>query len=114
MKFSHGLQGLRGVAIVLVFACHLRLVPGGWVGVDVFFVLSGYLITSLLIDGPPLRRFYAARARRRASVAGRRLLPALILLLAIVAIVGGSAVLPNIARGASYSMNLLRLNGASF
>ena len=43
------LDGLRGVAILLVLAFHgVSRVRGGWLGVDVFFVLSGYLITTLL------------------------------------------------------------------
>jgi peptidoglycan/LPS O-acetylase OafA/YrhL len=76
------LEGLRGVAILLVLLCHVRM-PGadaGFVGVDVFFVLSGFLITSLLVNerertgrigiGP----FYARRARR--------ILPAAVLVLA--------------------------------
>jgi peptidoglycan/LPS O-acetylase OafA/YrhL len=94
------------VAIVLVVACHLGLVPGGWVGVDVFFVLSGYLITRLLMERRSLRDFYAGRARR--------LLPALALLLGTVAVVGGVAVLPSVAIGASYTMNFARFEGQSF
>ena len=46
------LDGVRGVAVAAVVAYHLRpeWVPGGFLGVDLFFVLSGYLITSLLLD----------------------------------------------------------------
>jgi peptidoglycan/LPS O-acetylase OafA/YrhL len=44
------LDGLRGVAILGVLAYHSRLLPGGFVGVDLFFALSGYLITSLLLE----------------------------------------------------------------
>ena len=43
-----GLDGLRGLAVVVVVAYHLRLIGGGFLGVDVFFVISGYLITSLV------------------------------------------------------------------
>ncbi|MBA4067217.1 MAG: acyltransferase [Isosphaera sp.] len=73
------LDGLRGVAILLVLAEHLRVVKGGYVGVDVFFVLSGFLITALLAEewrdrgAISLRRFYLRRALR--------LTPALLLLL---------------------------------
>ena len=72
------LDGVRGLAVVLVVCYHLEL-PGfhaGFVGVDIFFVLSGFLITSLLIREYDVRgsvslpRFWARRARR--------LLPALL------------------------------------
>jgi peptidoglycan/LPS O-acetylase OafA/YrhL len=81
------IEGLRGVAICLVIAYHAspRRFHGGFIGVDVFFVISGYLITDLLvreIEGTgrlSLAGFYARRARR--------LLPAsaLVLLLTILA-----------------------------
>ena len=70
--FRPELEGLRGVAILLVLACHAGL-PGagaGFIGVDVFFVLSGFLITGLLVDEHTrtgridLGAFYARRARR--------------------------------------------------
>jgi peptidoglycan/LPS O-acetylase OafA/YrhL len=65
------LEGLRGLAVVLVVAHHY-VVPdrGLWIGVDVFFVLSGFLITCGLLHrrstegGVALGRFFAARARR--------------------------------------------------
>jgi len=76
-----GLDGVRAIAVVLVILFHLSpgAVTGGFIGVDLFFVVSGFLITSLLL------REYAAAGRislrgfwtRRA----RRLLPALVLLL---------------------------------
>lgn len=71
-RFRPDLEGLRGVAILLVLACHMAI-PGaraGFIGVDVFFVLSGFLITGLLIDEHErtgriqLGAFYARRARR--------------------------------------------------
>ena len=75
------LDGIRGVAILMVIAAHAavpQLQALGAAGVTVFFVLSGFLITTILIGhssegGGSLRRFYARRARR--------LLPALALLL---------------------------------
>ena len=71
------LDGLRGCAVLLVMVYHseilldgrvIPLLTGGWIGVDIFFVLSGYLITRGLL-GPisgakPLRQFYAGRVRR--------------------------------------------------
>ncbi|MEZ5237837.1 MAG: acyltransferase family protein [Microthrixaceae bacterium] len=66
------LDGLRALAVAAVVVYHLddRLLPGGFLGVDVFFVLSGYLITSLLVaedrrsGSISLRGFWARRARR--------------------------------------------------
>ena len=79
------LDGLRGLAVMAVIGVHLGLIAGGYVGVDVFFALSGFLITALLYEEwdrtgtIELRRFYKRR--------GRRLLPALLALLAGFAIV---------------------------
>ncbi|WP_156044033.1 acyltransferase family protein [Cellulomonas sp. HZM] len=70
--FRPDVEGLRAVAIGLVLAYHagLRFVPGGFVGVDVFFVISGFLITGLLVreiersGRLSLVSFYARRAKR--------------------------------------------------
>ena len=72
VRYNPALDGLRAVAIMLVLLTHsfMSLFPGGWIGVDVFFVLSGYLITSILLK--ELRetgaiawgRFYWRRALR--------------------------------------------------
>ena len=80
------LDGVRAVAVALVLAEHGGIpgIPGGFLGVDVFFVLSGFLITSLLLDelGNRGRIALADFWIRRA----RRLLPALIVMvLAVVA-----------------------------
>jgi peptidoglycan/LPS O-acetylase OafA/YrhL len=81
--FRPDVQGLRGLAVLLVVVFHTGLaLPGGFVGVDVFFVISGFVISRLLIteldtEGRlDLRRFYRRRARR--------LLPALALAVAVV------------------------------
>jgi peptidoglycan/LPS O-acetylase OafA/YrhL len=82
-----GLDGLRALAVVAVIVYHLNAawLPGGFFGVDVFFVVSGYLITSLLLrehlrDGTvDLRRFWARRARR--------LLPSVVVLVVVVVLI---------------------------
>ncbi|MGI8665280.1 MAG: acyltransferase family protein [Jatrophihabitans sp.] len=79
-----GLDGLRALAAlaVLVFHADATLLPGGFLGVDLFFVISGYLITRILLGelgqtgGLDLVRFYLRRASR--------LLPALLVLLVVV------------------------------
>ena len=70
--FRPDIQGLRAIAVVLVLVFHAGVpgLPGGYVGVDVFFVISGYLITSMIVAEVAetgrlrLGRFYARRARR--------------------------------------------------
>ncbi|MBI1378896.1 MAG: acyltransferase family protein [Frankiales bacterium] len=86
-RFRPDVEGLRAVAIAAVVGYHvgLPLFGGGFVGVDVFFVISGFLITGLLVTEVAstghvsLSRFWARRARR--------LLPAATLVLALVAAV---------------------------
>ena len=84
--FRPGIQGLRAVAVLTVLIFHVwpAVMPGGYVGVDVFFVISGYLITGLLLRELErdrtigIARFYARRVRR--------LLPASTLVLVAVAL----------------------------
>lgn len=71
MTYSRSLDGLRGLAILLVLFFHYEFIVGfGWVGVQLFFVLSGYLITSLLLkekENPLsfyIKRFYWRRTLR--------------------------------------------------
>ena len=84
MKFRPDIEGLRALAIVPVVVFHAwpALLPGGFVGVDIFFVISGYLITTLLLQrlaagSYSIASFYAARIRR--------IFPALFAMLALVA-----------------------------
>lgn len=77
-----GLDGLRGLAVAAVVAYHLGWLSGGFLGVDVFFVLSGYLVTSLVlaeVEGTGrlgLRAFWGRRLRR--------LVPAVLVLVPVV------------------------------
>lgn len=79
LGYRPSLDGFRGIAVLAVIAFHAHLLPGGFLGVDVFFVLSGFLITTLLLQewnqsgAVNLKHFYARRALR--------LLPALSTLL---------------------------------
>ena len=78
------IQGLRAVAVLAVIAAHMFQVPaGGFVGVDVFFVISGFLITGLLLRdidaGTSLPRYILGFYRRRVA----RLLPAALLVIGV-------------------------------
>ena len=72
IRYIPAIDGLRAVAVVAVMLYHLGFdwIPGGFLGVDLFFVISGYVITRLLLDsiqrsgGLDLRAFYIARIRR--------------------------------------------------
>ncbi len=68
-QYMPGLTGLRGIAVGAVVAYHLGVLRGGFLGVDVFFALSGFLITGLLLRNPPsiprgLARWWMKRYRR--------------------------------------------------
>jgi peptidoglycan/LPS O-acetylase OafA/YrhL len=88
LDYRPGLDGLRAIAVAAVFLYHSRIdwLPGGFLGVDLFFVLSGYLITSLLLveweagNRIDLRRFWMRRARR--------LLPALVVVVLAALVLG--------------------------
>ena len=92
-----GLDGLRAIAVVLVLVYHLApgLLPGGMVGVDAFFVISGFLITSLLLSQHRatgtinLRRFWTRRLRRIVPA----LLIAVVVVVCLAAFLGGDVLL---------------------
>lgn len=81
-RYVPALDGVRGLAVVAVLLFHggVPWARGGFLGVDAFFVLSGYLITTLLLDNPDLRSFWARRARR--------LLPALAVFVPVTLLLG--------------------------
>jgi len=118
-----GLDGLRAIAVIAVVLFHVfpAAMPGGFLGVDLFFVVSGFIITALLLRERAaagridLRGFWLRRARR--------LLPALLALLlvctALAAAIGGDPLLgigPQLAGALSFSANwvLLGLGGDYF
>jgi len=89
IQYIPAIDGLRAIAVIAVMLYHLGVdwIPGGFLGVDLFFVISGYVITRLLLDsiqergGLDLREFYMARIRR--------LVPPLVFMLVVTSIVVG-------------------------
>lgn len=87
IKFREDINGLRAWAVFAVLLYHFSLIglPGGYAGVDIFFVISGYLMTSIIVKDYENNRFsiadfYMARARR--------ILPALLVVIFILLIMG--------------------------
>lgn len=105
LGYRPGLDGLRAVAVLAVFGRHAvpdGVLPGfGWVGVGLFFTLSGFLITKLLLEewdrdrSISYRGFYLRRARR--------LLPALAAVFGVVWLMSGEAWWPAMFYGSNYA-----------
>lgn len=118
----YGLDALRAVAVLAVMTFHFfpTVLPGGFIGVDIFFVLSGFLITTLLVRervrtrAVSLRAFWARRARR--------LLPALVLVVvtctALAGVLGGDVLVgirSQVAGALTFSSNWVYvLQGATY
>src|SRR5208282_803264 len=115
------IDGLRAVAVGLVVVFHAfpLLIPGGFIGVDVFFVISGYLITALILDQQAvgsfsIKAFYIRRARR--------ILPALCVVITATLIIGWFVLFPlpyqrlglHAMAGALFIPNLVYWNDAGY
>lgn len=102
LKYMPVLDGLRGLAVLAVLLFHLDILSGGYLGVDIFFVISGYLITKIIIEEKynnsfSLKNFYIKRFKR--------LFPALIFI-AIFSLLVAILIFD--------ADNLIRLNKSSF
>lgn len=94
MQYRSDIDGLRALAVapIVLFHAHVPGFAGGYVGVDIFFVISGFLITSILAEEMGQGRFsFAAFYARRI----RRLLPALMVMLAVVSAAAPFVLLPD-------------------
>jgi peptidoglycan/LPS O-acetylase OafA/YrhL len=103
VRHRHEIDGLRAIAVLAVIAHHAapRFLPGGFVGVDVFFVISGYLITFIILRDLDAGTFsFAAFYERRV----RRLLPNLTLLLLFCSCIAWCVLLPSDFRDYSRSL----------
>jgi peptidoglycan/LPS O-acetylase OafA/YrhL len=112
------IDGLRAVAVVAVVAFHAGWITGGFVGVDVFFVISGYLISGIIFRHAKqpgyLAQFYGGRIKR--------IFPALIVVLLICLVLGWFVLLPNeivglgkhVTAGAAFVSNFALLHEAGY
>lgn len=121
LPYRQDLDGLRALAIipVVLFHAYPNLIKGGFIGVDIFFVISGYLITSILIyeienNNFGFKNFYARRILR--------ILPSLIFLLVALLIIGYFFLLPidyellikHIKRATTFTSNFLLLRESGY
>jgi peptidoglycan/LPS O-acetylase OafA/YrhL len=121
LRYRADIDGIRSVAVLSVVLFHAfpKLAPGGFVGVDAFFVISGYLITSIIVTdldgkGFSFKEFYARRVRR--------LFPALVIVLGVTLALGYWLFLPeelaslakNAIASALFSANLTLLSETGY
>lgn len=94
LSYRADIDGLRAIAVLAVVLFHAEIPPfsGGFVGVDVFFVISGYLITGLILKDTEAGRFTVGRFYERRI---RRIFPALFAMLFVALIAGSFVLLPD-------------------
>jgi peptidoglycan/LPS O-acetylase OafA/YrhL len=115
------IDGLRAVSILLVVGYHAQpwLVPGGFIGVDIFFVISGFLITRIILTQAEAGTFSSLEFYARRI---RRIFPALIVVLAVSYLFGWFLLLPDqfsllgksIAAGVAFVSNLFQLTQTGY
>ncbi len=88
-NYRRDIDGLRAISVLIVLAFHAfpEWVPGGFIGVDVFFVISGFLITGIILNDIEAERFTILRFYHRRV---RRIFPALVVVLLLTLIAGWS------------------------
>jgi len=121
MNFRQDINGLRAIAVLAVILFHFNpaWLPGGFAGVDVFFVISGYLMTSIIYrglsnDNLSVLQFYLAR--------GRRIIPALLAPCLLLLVLGWFVFLPldyaalgkHVAASVSFVSNMVYWKESSY
>jgi peptidoglycan/LPS O-acetylase OafA/YrhL len=121
ISYRPDIDALRGLAVFLVVIFHTfpEIIPGGFIGVDVFFVISGYLITSIILTSIEkgnfsIKEFYSKRVKR--------LFPALIVVLLTTLLVGWLVLFPDefkqlgdhIAHSAIYILNYILIGEVGY
>lgn len=121
LRYRPDIDGLRAVAIlsVLLFHAFPSILPGGFVGVDIFFVISGFLISGIILKGLQQDNFSFADFYARKI---GRMFPSLILVLSICLAIGWSVLFPDVYRqlakhavaGAAFMSNFLLWHQAGY
>lgn len=121
LPYRSDIDGLRAVAVlsVLIFHAFPTILPGGFIGVDIFFVISGYLISSILIKDLSENKFSVLSFYQRRII---RIFPALIIVIISCLVFGWLALLPDEYKslskhaiaGAGFVSNLVQWSEASY
>lgn len=121
LRYRPDIDGLRAIAVLPVLAYHAfpQLVPGGFIGVDIFFVISGYLITGIIQQQMLEKKFSIADFYARRI---RRIFPALIVVVLVTFMIGWFVLPPrdlqslgtNIAGGAVFAQNFILLGQVGY
>lgn len=113
MQYRNDIAGLRALAVLPILLVHagLTAIPGGFIGVDIFFVISGYLISRIILKEMEAGRFTLTGFYRRRAL---RILPALLVMLVVVLAVGWWRLFPQDMRDLSWSAAATALSGSNF
>ncbi|MEY4371944.1 MAG: hypothetical protein RL219_713, partial [Actinomycetota bacterium] len=121
--FRLDIQGMRALAVLVVVLYHIDLVPGGYVGVDVFFVISGFLMGGLLMREADssgrvsLQNFFTRRSRRLLPALAVTVLVTLLIAFFVTPVRGGFRIANQTATGTSLfgaNLRLFQLTGDYF
>ncbi|WP_260580699.1 acyltransferase family protein [Sphingopyxis sp. PET50] len=112
MHYRNDIAGLRALAVLPILLVHagLTAIPGGFVGVDIFFVISGYLISRIILKEMEGDRFTLTGFYRRRAL---RILPALLVMLMAVLAIGWWRLFPQDMRDLSWSAAATALSGSN-
>jgi peptidoglycan/LPS O-acetylase OafA/YrhL len=92
VKYRKDIDGLRAIAVIAVILFHFGYLPNGYLGVDVFFVISGYLITKIIYDESKVNQFSLTQFYIRRI---RRIIPLILFICTLAGVIGICLMLPD-------------------
>lgn len=113
LRYRPDIDGLRSLAIlpIILLHCGLSILHGGFIGVDIFFVISGFLITGIVTREIAENRFSLLQFYQRRVV---RILPALAVMMVVALVLGCFLLLPDALRDLGYSTTATSVFGSNF